>query len=223
MKKITGLFLLLIPFALFSQQQPENSGKKPKPHRSIGIGVKAGFNFSNITNASQINSSSRTGYHLGLFLAPESHSILGSRTELIYSRHGYNYKDSAGSGSINLDYIMLAQLVAINITKYVQLQFGGQTAYLLSAKTDSSQSTGNASADQAISYYNRLDYGFAGGVEIHPYKGLLIGARYNISLNNLYKQPASFSPANPTPSYVPSSSSIDLKNNVIQLFLGYRF
>ena len=42
---------------------------------------------------------------------------------------------------------------------------------------------------KAVSYYNRLDYGYALGIEIHPVMGLLIGARYNISLANLYKQP----------------------------------
>jgi opacity protein-like surface antigen len=228
MKRITGLLLLLAPFVLYSQQQQDMSNKKPEPeqHKSIGIGIKAGFNFSNVTNASEVNGSSRTGYHFGLFLAPSSKSILSSRTELIYSRHGYNYADSnnSTSGSVNLDYIMLAQLMAINITKYVQIQIGAQTSYLLSAKADSSRpSTGNASADQAISYYNRIDYGYGAGVEIHPVAGFLIGARYNVSLANLYKQSFSFTPGSPPPSFIPNTSSINLKNNVVQLFLGYRF
>src|SRR5258708_4191478 len=109
MQKIFGLLLLVIPFALCaqqptmqpSQQAPEKT-KKPE-HHSIGIGIKAGFNFANVTNASSINSSSRAGYHFGIFLAPPSKSILGSRTELIYSRHGYNYKNDSINGSVNLD------------------------------------------------------------------------------------------------------------------------
>ena len=200
--------------------------EQPTTHHSIGIGIKAGFSFSNITNASQVNASSRTGYHFGIFLAP-GHGILGSRTELIYSRRGYNYMTgSSGNGSIDLDYIQLAQLLAINITKYVQIQIGAETSYLLSAKADSSQpSTGNASADKLISYYNRFDYGYGGGIEIHPVRGLLIGARYNISLANLYKQPSSYTGGSggQPPSFVPSASSINLKNNVVQLFVGYRF
>jgi hypothetical protein len=226
MKKLVGLILLFAPFALFSQQESDKSEKtsKPKPHKSIGIGIKAGFDFSNITNASMVNASSRTGYHFGLLIGGGNAHLLGSRTEIIYSRRGYNYHDSGSAGSINLDYIGLAQLMVINITKYVQIQIGGQTSYLLSVKADSSQpSTGSASADKALSFYNRLDYGFGGGVEIHPFMGLLVGARYNISLNNLYKQPTSFSSSGGTPSFYPSSSSIDLKNNVIQVFVGYRF
>ena len=225
MKRTSLLSILLLPLFLYSQQwpMPQDSGSHHKQKHSIGIGVKAGFNFSNVTNASQINAASRTGYHLGIFLAPESKSILSSRTELIYSRHGYNYSDSAAkaTGSIDLDYIMLAQYICINITKYVQIQFGAETGYLLAAKADSGQmmNTGNASANQLLSYYNRFQYGYGGGVEIHPYSGLLIGARYNISLNNLYN-PSSFSSGGAMPSFAPS---VDLKNNIIQIFAGGRF
>jgi len=226
MKKALGLVALFAPFALFSQQD-STKVKKPKTHHSIGIGIKAGFSFSNITNASQVNASSRTGYHFGLLLGTSSKSILGSRTEFLYSRRGYNYAASAtDNGSIDLDYIQLAQLLAINITKYVQIQIGAETSYLLSAKADSSlPSTGNASADKAINYYNRFDYGYGGGIEIHPIAGLLIGARYNISLANLYKTPTSYTvgSSGQPPSFVPSTSSINLKNNVVQLFVGYRF
>jgi hypothetical protein len=226
MKRIVALLIMLIPFFLYSQQwpaSPDSSGHK-KQHHSIGIGIKAGFNFSDVTNASQINPASRTGYHIGLFLAPQSKSILSSRTELLYSHHGYNYSDSASkaNGSIDLDYIMLAQYMCINITKYVQIQIGGQTGYLLSAKADSGQSmnTGNAQANSIISYYNRLWYGYGGGIEIHPYSGLLIGATYVISLNNLYNfSPSSYSSGS-TPSFAPS---VNLKNNIIQISVGWRF
>lgn len=222
MKRIGLSLLLLFPLFLFGQRgsSPQDSGYKKQKH-SIGIGVKAGFNFSNVTNASQINASTRTGYHFGILLAPASKSILGSRTELIYSRHGYNYSDSAAkaNGSIDLDYIMFAQYMCINITKYVQIQLGAETGYLLSAKADSGKmSTGNASADQLLSFYNRFQYGYGGGIEIHPYSGLLIGARYNISLNNLYN-PSAYS-GTTSPSFVPS---VNLKNNIIQVFAGWRF
>jgi len=222
MKRITGLLILLLPLFLYSQQwpTPKDSTNKKQRH-SIGIGITAGFNFSNVTNASQIDPSSRTGYQFGIFLAPASRSILSSRTELIYSKHGYSYSDSVAkaNGSIDLDYIMLAQYMCINITKFVQIQFGAETGYLLAAKADSGQmmNTGNASANQLLSYYNRFQYGYGGGVEIHPYSGLLIGARYNISLNDLYHFSSS---GGAMPSFAPS---VNLKNNIIQIYAGWRF
>src|SRR5690606_18289748 len=70
------------------------------------FGIKAGINFANVTKASSINNSSRTGWHAGVFLAPPSQGVIGSRTELIYSRQGYDYKSGTNTGNVNLDYLM---------------------------------------------------------------------------------------------------------------------
>jgi hypothetical protein len=202
MKKIICCLLLIAPFFVHAQ-----------------IGVKAGINFANISKASSISNSSRSGFHAGIFLAPASKKIISSRTELIFSRQGYNYKTSTNTGNVNLDYIMLPQYMSINITKYFSIQFGAQMAFLLNAKADSSNSSGGSSPYSAImDYYNRFDYGYGGGIEIHPVSGLIIGARVNISLGNLYN-PGSYSSGTP-PSFIPK---VDVKNNVFQVFAGWKF
>jgi hypothetical protein len=228
MKNTIVLFIALLSMGEFCQAQhgtDSTKSKKNNPeHHSIGIGIKAGLNFANVTNASSINSSHETGFHVGVFYAPQSKSIIGSSTELLFSRQGYNYDSGTNTGTVNLDYIIFQQLMVINITKFVAIQLGAQFAYLINAKVDSSQqyNTGNATANEILSYYNRYDYGFGGGVEIHPIMGLLVGARYNISLNNLYKAPTSF-PSGGVPSFIPNTSSINLKNNLIQIYAGWRF
>jgi opacity protein-like surface antigen len=180
------------------------------------IGIRGGLNFANVTKTSSINNESRSGFHIGLVLAAGS-KVLGSQTELIYSRQGYNYKSGTNTGNVNLDYIMLPQMMSINITKYFSILVGGHMAYLLNAKVDSStQTTGNPSVDKIMDLYNRFDYGYGGGVEIHPVMGLLIGARFNISLGNLYKAPE----PGQEPSFVPK---VDVKNNVVQIYAGWRF
>ncbi len=63
--------------------------------------------------------------------------------------------------------------------------------------------------------YNRMDYGYALGAEIHPVAGLIFGVRYNVSLAKIYKDIQSFQR--------PSFSSEDAKNNVVQLSVGWRF
>jgi len=225
MKPLYIFFLIMIPPVVFGQTDSTTatqakSEKKPA-HSSIGLGIKAGLNFTNITSASSISNSSETGYQIGIFLDPASKSVLGSRTELLYSHQGYNYATGQTTGKVYLDYIMLAQLMAINITHFVQIQIGTQIAYLLNAKADStSQSTGNASIDNALSYYNRVDFGFSGGLEVRPFLGIIVGERYNLSLTNLYKMPDISSE---NPSYVPSSSDLNFKNNLVQIYLGYRF
>lgn len=226
MKRLAGLLALLLPVTIFAQQrsyQPDSARSQKQEHRSIGIGVMAGFNFANVTNASEVNASSRVGFHAGLFLAPSSRSVLGSRTELLYSRHGYNYKTDTGGGAVNLDYIMLTQMMAIHITKYFELDLGGYTAYLLGANDDSAQNalagTPYASYSSILSFYNRFDYGFGGGAEVHPIAGLLIGVRYQLSFSNLYKSTLTSGGQNPS-SFSPG---LNLKNNVVMLSVGYRF
>jgi len=209
MRKTLSLAALILPAIVFGQ---------------LGIGIKAGLNFANVTNASEVNASHQSGFMGGLFLAPKSKGIISSRTELLYSRQGYSYGSNSNTGNVNLDYLLIPQLMSINITKFVSIQLGAQMAFLLNAKADSSTSSGSSSSSpygNLIDYYNKFDYGFCGGIEIHPVLGLLVGARYNISLGNLYKDPSEF-PTNGTtpPSFIPS---VDVKNNVVQIFAGWIF
>src|SRR5436305_1565529 len=104
MKSITFLFAILFPFAVFSQQNSPTGQKNAKEDHSIRLGIRGGLNFANVTNASSINSKSQTGYHIGLFLAPPSKSVLASRSEITFSRQGYNNKTSTNTGSVELDY-----------------------------------------------------------------------------------------------------------------------
>ena len=186
------------------------------------FGIKAGVNFANVTNASDISASNNTGFVAGIFLAPPSKGILSSRTELLFSRQGYSYATNTNTGNVDLDYILLPQLMSINITKFFSIQVGAQMAFLINAKADSSTSSGSSSPYSGImDYYNKFDYGFAGGIEVHPFKGLLVGARYNISLGNLYKDPSSYEMnGGQAPSFIPQ---VNVKNNVFQLFAGWIF
>jgi hypothetical protein len=99
-----------------------------------------------------------------------------------------------------------------------------QLAFLINAKADSNTSSGSGSSNPAtkiMDYYNKFDYGFAAGFEVHPFKGLLVGARYNISLGDLYKDPSSYmTPGATPPSFIPS---VNVKNNVLQIFAGWIF
>lgn len=201
MKKLLIIVLLLIPVGLWGQ-----------------IGLKGGLNFANITKVSSINNSSNTGFAFGLFLAPKPRGLFGFHSEVDFSRQGYNFATNSNTGNVNLDYILLPQLTTINITRFVQIQIGAQMAFLINARATESNS-GSGNFDKLIDYYNRLDYGLAGGLEIHPFKGLLIGGRYNLSLGNMYKDLQSSSPGT-VPSFIPS---VNVKNNVLNLYVGWHF
>ncbi|MGH2564508.1 MAG: outer membrane beta-barrel protein, partial [Ginsengibacter sp.] len=141
MRKFIAFFLTVVPLFCLAQG-------------GLGIGLKAGYNFANVTSASSINSSSQSGYMFGVFLAPNTKGILTSRHEFIYSRQGYNFDNGTTTGNVNLDYIIIPQMMGINITKYVQIQLGLQMAYLLNAKADTAdKNTGvMGSYGSALSY-----------------------------------------------------------------------
>lgn len=220
--KTTFFFTLLFSSAIFFQAQAQdgNNEKSLKP----GLGLKFGANFANVTNASNINAANRTGFVAGVFIAPgfSGKPVMGYRSEILFSRQGYDFKTNTKSGSVMLDYILLPQMTTVNITRFVQLQAGIQLAYLLNAKADSTGANGSHNPYAAVAdYYNKFEYGFAGGVEIHPLKGLLLGARYNLGLSNIYKQPTAAMPV--YPAFIPSAGDLKSKNNVVQIFVGYKF
>ncbi len=202
MKKSILVVLILVPLTLEAQ-----------------IGLKGGINFANVTKVSSINNNTRTGFGVSLFLAPKPKGILGFRSEIGFSRQGYSFDTNTNTGAVNLDYILLPQLSTINITKFFQIQLGAQAAFLINSKaTESSGSSGTYG--KLLDYYNRFDYGLAGGLEIHPFKGLLIGGRYNLSLGNLYKKLESAGPGSMPPSFIPD---VNVRNNVVNLYIGYHF
>ena len=180
----------------------------------LSIGLKAGLNFANVTNTAGFNNSSRTGYMIGGYISPKSKKILGFRSELILSRQGYDYKTNTSTGNVNLDYLLLPQLITLSFTKKFQLHVGGQAAFLLNAKVDSSNGNNNGSL---FDYFNRFDYGLVGGLEVSPVLGLFVGGRVNISFNSVNKEPSS---GGNWPGFIPR---LDAKNNVVQLYAGWRF
>lgn len=197
MKKLLILFLLF-PSIINAQ---------------IGIGIKGGLNFANVTNASGINANSKTGYMIGGYIAPGGKKLLGFRSELLLSRQGYNYKTATNTGNVNLDYLLLPQVINLKFSKFIQVQVGGQIAFLLNAKVDS---TGSGSGS-LFDYFKRFDYGVVGGAEIFPFMGFFIGGRINVSLNNANEEaPVSGS----WPNFIPR---VNAKNNVVQLYAGWRF
>ncbi len=221
MKKISSLALIFLPLLAWTQQDSTKHHNNASQEKTTYFGVKAGLNFSNVTNASSISAGNQTGFHVGI-LFNTGGKILGSRMELLYSQQGYSYANDSAQGNFTHNYIMMAQLLAVNITKFVQVQAGFQFGYLLNAKVEDTKSTGNATVDNLLSYYNRWDYGFSGGIEVHPFLGILVGVRYNISFNSLYKnlETSAYNPPGMTTFTTPS---IDVKNNIVQVFVGYHF
>ncbi|MGN6294077.1 MAG: porin family protein [Chitinophagaceae bacterium] len=208
------IFCCMLSLVAKAQDQPKR-----------GIGLKAGLNFINVKNLRSIsdaNSSSKTGFMAGAYWAPSGRGVMGYRSELIFSRQGYDFKTTSATGEMMMDYIMLPQLMTFNITKFFQLQAGGQVSFLIRARADSvSSSSAPATPKNAMDYYNKFNYGVAGGLEIKPIAGLIIGGRYNAFFGSLNEQSSSGSIPG-LPSFIPTDGK-KLKNGLFQLYIGYQF
>ena len=210
---------------LYAQNQPpvNPNQQKIKFKPKSGIGLKAGYNWSYATaNQTGVSLKSKSGYMIGAFLSPGGkRSGLGFRSEIIYSHQGYSFEEGGKNTDVLNDYLYLPQLTTFSIGKKFQLQLGGQMGILLNAKKSS------ASKDSSMmDIMNRIDYGFAGGIELNPVAGLIIGGRYNLGLGKMYKRfQQQYSGQNGQVPYpLPfNPETTNLKNGVIQLFIGYKF
>jgi hypothetical protein len=218
------MYRIMTGFSFFILMVSICTAQDKKEKKSIGLGLKAGYNFAKVTGAASVNAANNNGFHIGAFYSPGGGQTKGRgyRTEIIYSKQGYNFATGNTTGAVQLDYILLPQLATFNITKFFQIQLGAQVAFLLNAKADSTVNNTATSNpySKVADYYNKIDYGFAGGIEVHPVAGLMVGARLNISLANANKE---IQPGIPYPPGVPNVSGSNLRNNVLQVFAGWRF
>jgi hypothetical protein len=196
-----------------------------------GFGFRVGLNYAKVSGSSDsVQYRYKPGLMVAVFLAPPSTGTIGFRSELLYSKQGFDYTNPNGvTGTVSNDYLMIPQMMTINITKFVQLQAGAFAGYLLNTKDSNipKSTTDNDPSKAALDLMNRFDYGAAGGIEIHPFKGLILNARYNMGFAKLYKEQSDVAQTNPTSvtSFNPLAKyeNIDTKNAVIQISAGYRF
>jgi hypothetical protein len=185
------------------------------------FGIKAGYNVAKVTGSTTSYSpDTKNGFMVAAFYSPATKSGFGYRSELVFSRQGFGFDEGGTKNSITSDYLYLPQFTTFGITKFVQLQVGGQIGYLLkSSKEKSSESK----SQDITSFANRIDYGAAAGVEVYPFKGLILGGRYNFSFGDAYKQQPTGT-TTPIPNPLPfNPSDVKGKNAVINFFVGYRF
>jgi len=184
------------------------------------FGIKAGYNVAKLTgNTPDYSPDTKNGFMVAAFFAPASRSGIGYRSELVFSRQGFGFDENGKQTSVVSDYIYLPQFTTIGITKFVQLQVGGQIGYLLK----SSKQASTTDNQDITSWANRLDYGAAFGAEIYPVKSLIIGGRYNMSFGNAYKQLTTTS-TSPIPNPLPfSPDDVKSRNAVINFYVGFRF
>ncbi len=176
--------------------------------QSISIGAKGGLS---LTTLATTNSGTTTTpdwwsrYHIGLF-ANFSLGKFSIQPEVLYSRQGSREKDvSTGvDARINLEYVSVPVLFKWNLPKGFNVHAGPQMS--IRASSNLELESGGAVASTDISdKIHQFDWAMCLGAEWQsPFK-VLVGARYNIPINNISK-----------------SDNTTIHNQVIQLSVGYR-
>jgi len=201
-----------------STQKQMKSMEDMKPK----FGIKAGYNVAKINGQSaNFSPNTKNGFTAAVFYSPGAKSGLGYRTELVFSRQGFEFTADGKTADVTNDYIYMPHFTTFGIGRFFQVQLGGQLGYLLKS---SKETTSDTKSQDITSFANRLDYGAAAGVEIYPVKHLIIGGRYNISFGNAYKRMSESTATMPSPFPLPfNPDEVKGKNAVINFFVGFRF
>lgn len=198
MKKLfVVLFLVVVGSTAFSQAQ-------------LALGLKGGLNFANLdVSSAGAAYNSRTGYHGGAFFLVKLGKI-GIQPELLFSKQGSNVSFSGQDLNSNFDYINIPVIFKLYTVAGINLQVGPQLGFLAGGSQDQLVQVGQALSKvstNASDVVKSNDFSLALGLGWDLPFGLTIDGRYNLGLSNNNKI---------------SGSSSEVKNQVIQVSLGYK-
>ncbi|MDX5481522.1 MAG: PorT family protein [Hymenobacteraceae bacterium] len=209
MKKAALLALMLLySFMGFAQlegpsasQQNHNLFSGMDAHNA-GFGIKGGVNFANARGSDKDiygSVNSHTSFHAGVFAQFALSDFFSLQTELLYSRKGYERADSV----FRFDYLDVPVLAVFSISENFSVHLGPQVGIMVSSKIE----------DEEIDLepYNTFDYGVVAGLEGRVGR-FRLGTRYNLGFADFRKEDDRG-----------NSINQDIKNSVIQVYLGIGF
>jgi len=183
------------------------------------FGIKAGVNFAT-WGGDVDDAKSRTGFHAGFVAEFNAGQNFAIQPELLYSQQGVRFRETGSAfgvdydseAKLKFDYLTLPVLFKFYVAEGFNIYAGPQVGYLLNAETDGRFSFGpvdgssSSDDDDIRDSANDLDFGLTGGIGYDSPTGIFVQARYYAGLSNVNKD-----------------GDTDIKNNVFQLSLGYKF
>ncbi|HEX9826031.1 MAG TPA: porin family protein [Flavobacteriaceae bacterium] len=161
--------------------------------QEVTFGAKAGVNFASLGGDDSDGLDGLTSFHVGGVVVIGVSEKFAIQPELLYSSQGASYD----GGDLKLDYINVPVLAKFTVAEGFSIEAGPQIGFLVSAKDD---------GEDVKDFLKSTDFSAALGLGYELETGLNFGARYNLGLGNVLDDDGG-----------------DLKNNVIQLFVGYNF
>lgn len=201
--KIKLLAFLAIVLSLSSYAQEEES--------TFRYGPRFGLSLSELKGTENLKSL-RSTFSAGMMSEYKLNKTFSLYSELNYSRQGStdrgNEQGSFFENSINLDYINVPLLVKYYLKDGLAIEAGPQFGYLLNAKYKSKQ-VENPTVLNVKEDVENFDFSFVLGASFKTEWGFVVGARYNLGINDINKSL--------------NSELGSLRNAVFQLYFGYLF
>ena len=169
------------------------------------FGAKLGMNISNITSEG-LSTSSLVGAHLGGFAEVGISDKFKIQPELLFSMQGAKVEDS----KTKLNYINLPVLAKYYVVDKLAVIAGPQVGFLMSAKE-----TFESESLDAKDFYKTISLSFNIGASYDLTDNIFVDVRYNLGLSNIAKEI--------TDEEFDETITPKIKNNVIQLAVGYKF
>jgi hypothetical protein len=174
--------------------------------QDVAFGLKGGLNFSNL-KMDDVESSSRTGYHAGIFVRGKFNKF-AVQPEVLFSTLENKIEYSGGLGSLenSFTYVTVPVMLKFYVVSGLNLQAGPQFLFLVNGdqKFESPLVSGKRDitdaykkSDVSVSVGGGFDFGF----------GLNLDLRYNLGLTDINE----------------AEDGEDVKSRVIMVSLGWNF
>jgi Outer membrane protein beta-barrel domain len=171
----------------------------------VQIGVKAGANFTTLTDDMGYSARTLFNFNAGAFAQFPLGHFVSLQPELVYSGQGARYVDGDGYiGSQHLNYLNIPVLLKLKSRYGVYVETGLQVGFLTSAKDKDQGSSADISSQVSSADFSWV-FGFGYKVPMSP---VGIDFRYNLGLSNIDNNNV-------------SGDNYTLRNDVFQLGLTY--
>lgn len=183
-------------------------------------GIKGGINYTNINFISEQedikNNKYKIDFHVGVFFKKNISERWNFKPELIYSRKGYTLENTS-KDKVNLNYINLPIFFEYKVIKKLNIEFGPELGYLISAELKRDKAT----KDISEIWDNKFDAGLGLGINYDITKKINLNLRYVHGLISVQKdtQFTVFDSLND----VNTTYDIYTLNSTIQLSVNYLF
>jgi hypothetical protein len=171
----------------------------------VSGGIKAGVNFSSQTYSGSgfsLSPDGLVGFNGGVYLTAMFTENVGIQPEILYSLQGVQNTSNGTTFKDKFGYINVPILFRYNVIPAFNIHAGPQVGFLLSA--DETQGSNTASFKDQV---KGTDFGLAFGAGFDLPAGFNGGLRYSLGLSDINGV---------------SGSSTSIKNNNLQIYLGWR-